>query len=188
MKKILLFTLVLMCMSCSKDIEKDATEHLKVLMKEMVNRADEAELVNTHTVYKSDSLCIIGFTLKAPNGLGNIQSTPMEYIYIDFKIKGKRFRGESITYEDMFDFLHEQTDEEKSMEKFLAEKGFDMKYVINNSVANVKNKDYYELIKLVKHNPNHPNIEDKLMFSAAWLKMTIRGREISDTKGKDIKL
>lgn len=188
MKKLFLFVLILMCMSCSKNIEDEAMEHLKIVMKEMVNRADEAELVNTHTVYKSDSLCVIAFTLKAPNGEGVMLSAPMEYLYVDVKIDGHRVRGESVTYEDKWDFFHEQTDEEKELEKELAEDGFDMKYIINNSVANVKAKYRSELIKYANHNPNHPEIEDKLTFSAAWLKLMTRGREVSDNKGKDIKL
>ncbi len=188
MKKFFLIALILMCISCSNSIEDEAMEHLKILMKEMVNRPDEAELVNTHTVYKSDSLCIIGFTLKAPDDNGTMGSTPMEYFYIDVNINGNRICGESVTYDDMLDFIYEPTDEEKELEKQLAEQGFDMKYVINNSVAKVKNKYRNELIKYANHNPNHPNIEDKLTFSAAWLKMMIKGREVSNNRGKDIKL
>ena len=188
MKKIFIFALIFMCISCSKNIEDEAMEHLKTLMKEMVYQSDKAELINTHTVYKSDSLCIINFTLKAPNGEGTILSTPMEYIYIDVNIDGERIRGESITYEDKFDFLHKQTDEEKELEKQLAEDGFDMKYIVNNSVVKVKDKYRNELIKYANHDPKNPNIEDELTFSAAWLKLTIRGREINDNKGKDIKL
>ncbi|MBR1463255.1 MAG: hypothetical protein IJ604_07765 [Prevotella sp.] len=188
MKKFILFALILMCMSCSKSIEDEAMEHLKIMMKEMVNCADEAELVNTHTVYKSDSLCVIDFTLKAPNGAGAMLSTPMEYLYIDVEINGQRVCGESITFEDKFDFLHEQSEEEKELEKELAKEGFDMNYIINNSVANVKSKYRNELIKYAHHNPNHPKIEDKLTFSAAWLKLMTRGREVNKNKGKDIKL
>lgn len=188
MKKIFAFALILMCISCSKNIEDEALEHLKIMMKEMVFQSDKAELINTHTVYQSDSLCIIGFTLKAPDGRGIVSSTPMEYIYIDVKINGQRLRGESITYEEEFAFEPEQTDEEKELEKELAEEGFDMRYIVNNSVAKVKNKYRNELIKFANHNPNDPKIEDKLTFSAAWLKLTTRGRIVNENKGKDIKL
>lgn len=188
MKKILLFVLILMCISCSKNIEDKAMDHLKVMMKELVFQSDKAELVNTQIVYKSDSLCVIDFTLKAPNGKGIMCATPMEYIYIDTSIEGQHFCGESITYEDRLDFLREETDDEKELEKQLAELGFDMKYIVNNSVANVKNKYRNELIKWANHNSNHPNIEDKLFFSAAWLKLMTRGREVKEDIGKDIKL
>ena len=188
MKRYLFVALILMCMSCSKNIEDDAMNHLKSTMKEMVIRSDEAELVNTHIVYSSDSLCVIAFTLKAPNGMGVMMAEPMEYLYIDVNMKGKRIRGESITYDDKLDPFREKTDEEKELEKQLADDGFDMNYIVNNSVANVKDKYRKGLIKWANHDPKHPYIEDKLMFSAAWLKLRAKGREVTDDKGKDIKL
>lgn len=188
MKKIFVFALFLVFASCSNGIEDEAVKHLKIMMKEIVFQSDKAELVNTHTVYKSDSLCVIGFTLKAPNGEGVVISTPMEYLYIDVIMDGHRVRGESITYEDDFAFFREQTDEEKELGKQLAENGFNMEYIVSNSVGKVKNKYRDELIKYANHNPNSPNIEDKLTFSAAWLKLITRGRQVSEQKGKDIKL
>lgn len=177
-----------MCISCSKNIEDDAMNRLKSTMKEMVIRSDEAELVNTHIVYSSDSLCIIDFTLKAPNGIGVMMAEPMEYLYIDVNIKGKRIRGESITYDEKLDAFREKTEEEKDLEKQFADEGFDMNYIVNNSVANIKAKYRNELIKWANHDPKHPYIEDKLMFSAAWVKIMAKGREVTDDKGKDIKL
>lgn len=105
MKKLLFLALAFVCMSCSNNIEDDAMEHLKIMMKEMVFQSDKAELVNTQTIYKSDSLCIISFTLKAPNRNGVICATPMEYLYIDAIFDGNRICGESITYKDELDFL-----------------------------------------------------------------------------------
>jgi hypothetical protein len=188
MKRYLFVALILMCISCSKNIEDDAMNRLKSTMKEMVIRSDEAELVNTHIVYSSDSLCIIDFTLKAPNGMGVMMAEPMEYLYIDANIKGKRIRGESITYDDKLDAFHEKTEEEKELEKQFADEGFDMNYIVNNSVANIKAKYRNELIKWANHDPKHPYIEDKLMFSAAWAKLMAKGREVTDDKGKDIML
>ena len=49
MKRYLFVALILMCMSCSKNIEDDAMNHLKSTMKEMVIRSDEAELVDGRT-------------------------------------------------------------------------------------------------------------------------------------------
>lgn len=177
-----------MCVSCSKSIENEAMDHLKIMMKEMINNPDEAELVNTRTTYQSDSLCIIDFTLKAPNGEGAMLSTPMEYIYIDVNIDGQRICAESITFDDAFFYAPNQKDEVEELEKQLAEMGFNLEYVVNNTVAKVKNKYRNELIKYAHHNPKDPNIEDKLIFSAAWLKLTTKGREVNEEKGKDIKL
>ncbi len=188
MKNFIIIALILICMSCSKNIEDEAIEHLKIMMKEIVNHADEAELVNARTVYQSDSLCVISFTLKAPNGKGDIISTPMEYLYIDTKINGQRLCAESITYDDLFDFPHVKSEEEREIERELADEGFDMDYIIKKPVGFIKTKYRNELIKWAHHDPNHPKIEDKLMFSAAWLKLLIRGREVTNNNGKDIKL
>lgn len=187
MKYFLQLILILMCLSCSNNIEDEAMEHLKIMMKEMVFQSDKAELINTHTVYKADSICIIAFTLKAPNGNDIIVTTSMEYVYVDFNMNGKPFRGETITIGDN-SFFYSGSEEEEKVKNELSDLGFDLSYIINNTVLNVKNRYRNELIKWANHDPNHPNIEDKLIFSAAWLKMMVRGREVSLNKGKDIKL
>ena len=78
---ILILVMLLLC-SCSRDIEEDATRHLKEFMRGTVFHLDQAELLNTHTFYKSDSLCIIHFTLRAPNSKGDILLVPLEYVYM----------------------------------------------------------------------------------------------------------
>ena len=71
-QSIILLTLVIgLLASCStKDIEQEANEQLVLTMKEAVRDPDGGTLVNVHTTYKSDSLCILHFTLKAKNALG----------------------------------------------------------------------------------------------------------------------
>ena len=86
MKQVILFMALAIALlsSCgTKDIEQEANEQLVLTMKEAVRDPDGGTLVNVHTTYKSDSLCILHFTLKAKNALGMDMSAPIEYIYVD---------------------------------------------------------------------------------------------------------
>lgn len=191
MKKVLFLCLCLMCIACTKDIETDATDHLKVLMREILNKPEDASLVNPRTIYKSDSLCVIDFTLKAPNEYGTI--TAMEYIYVDIIRSGQRFRMESLTLPgcsiiDKFRRWEIEQREQSDIEKELSIKGFDIDYLIENDVYNVRYKYHDEIIKWAHLSPDDSKIEDKLIFSAALLKLLLRGRVVEEGKGKDIKL
>ena len=178
-----------MFLSCSKDIEKDAMEHLKLMMKEVLPQTKGAELLNVKTVYKSDSLCVIDFTLNAPESDGSRDVFPLEYIYIDVVNGDTPIRGESITNLDKrASIFYEPSESENAYAERLAKDGVDMKYIIFHTVAEVKEKYRNEIIKNAHHDVNHPQIEDKLTFSAAWLKFAAKGREVSDVKSKDIKL
>lgn len=62
MKRVLLFMALAIALlsSCgTKDIEQEANEQLVLTMKEAVRDPDGGTLVNVHTTYKSDSLCIL---------------------------------------------------------------------------------------------------------------------------------
>lgn len=182
----LLFVLFTSC--TSKDIETMAISHLEQLMKEVVNRPDDAKLINVHPTYKSDSLCIIQFTLKSKNALGMDLTNPMEYIYFIDNSDGKKTYE---SYTDLKPILPFEFSLEESYEdaiKEFAKEGFDLKYVFQNKVEDVKKKYRKEILKLAPYSEKDPNIEDRLMYSAAWIKLLANGREISDNKGKDIKL
>lgn len=189
---ILALVLLLLC-SCSRDIEEDATRHLKEVMRETVFHPDQAELLNTHTFYKSDSLCIIHFTLRAPNNKGVILLVPLEYVYI----RDSYSQYETITaignglFSKAYNMLNLQgakDEEEKNTILTWKVEGYDYYFLITHSVEEVKDKYRSNIIKDEKYKPKEPNITDKLMFSAARLKVCARGREVSDKKGKDIKL
>ena len=96
MKKVLLLFTVLLLVACSqvgqKSIEDRATDQLKKTMKEALNNPDDATLSGVRTVYQSDSLCVIDFTLKAKNNEGKMITQSVEYIYIDLdKMSNKDF-------------------------------------------------------------------------------------------------
>jgi len=187
---IILLTLVVsLLVSCSpKDIEQEANEQLKLTMKEMLKRPDDATLVNVRTTYKSDSLCILHFTLKSKNALGMDMSSPIEYIYVDIDIDGQRKRVETYTDLDpLFPVDLGMKEEEQEIAKSLAEKGYDYAFLMQNTVEKIKEKYRDKLLKDAPYTDKDPNLEDRLMFSAAWLRFKASSREVTDN-GKDIKL
>ena len=189
-QSIILFTLVIgLLASCStKDIEQEANEQLKLTMREMLKRPDDATLVNVRTTYKSDSLCILHFTLKSKNALGMNMSSPIEYIYVDCDIDGQRKRIETYTDLDpLFPVDLGMKEEEQEIAKSLAEKGYDYAFLMQNTVEKIKEKYSDKLLKDAPYTDKDPNLEDRLMFSAAWLRFMAGSREVTD-KGKDIKL
>lgn len=196
MKKLplVLIAILLMVCSCQNDIESVATEHMKELMRETLNKPNSAELMNTRAVYKSDSLCIIQFTLKATGNNGNTYSIPIEYIYVDIPdYYGERLRCETATATGG-DILSKYWNEginpiyDPKTVKECKEAGYDLEYLINHSVGDVKSQYRKALLKNAPYKANSANIEDKLTFSAAWVKLMAHGREVTDEKGKDIKL
>lgn len=189
-QSIILFTLVIgLLASCStKDIEQEANEQLKLTMREMLKRPDDATLVNVRTTYKSDSLCILHFTLKSKNALGMDMSSPIEYIYVDINIDGQRKRIETYTDLDpLFPVDLGMKEEEQEIAKSLAEKGYDYAFLMQNTVEKIKEKYRDKLLKDAPYTDKDPNLEDRLMFSAAWLRFKASSREVTDN-GKDIKL
>lgn len=189
-QSIILLTLVIgLLASCStKDIEQEANEQLKLTMREMLKRPDDATLVNVRTTYKSDSLCILHFTLKSKNALGMDMSSPIEYIYVDINIDGQRKRIETYTDLDpLFPVDLGMKEEEEEIAKSLAEKGYDYAFLMQNTVEKIKGKYRDKLLKDAPYTDKDPNLEDRLMFSAAWLRFKASSREVTDN-GKDIKL
>ncbi len=189
-QSIILFTLVIgLLASCStKDIEQEANEQLKLTMREMLKRPDDATLVNVRTTYRSDSLCILHFTLKSKNALGMDMSSPIEYIYVDCDIDGQRKRIETYTDLDpLFPLDLGMKEDEEEIAKSLAEKGYDYAFLMQNTVEKIKEKYRDKLLKDAPYNDKDPNLEDRLMFSAAWLRFKASSREVTDN-GKDIKL
>ena len=189
-QSIILLTLVIgLLASCStKDIEQEANEQLKLTMREMLKRPDDATLVNVRTTYKSDSLCILHFTLKSKNALGMDMSSPIEYIYVDCDIDGQRKRIETYTDLDpLFPVDLGMKEEEEEIAKSLAEKGYDYAFLMQNTVEKIKEKYRDKLLKDAPYTDKDPNLEDRLMFSAAWLRFKASSREVTDN-GKDIKL
>lgn len=189
-QSIILLTLVIgLLASCStKDIEQEANEQLKLTMREMLKRPDDATLVNVRTTYKSDSLCILHFTLKSKNALGLDMSSPIEYIYVDYDIDGQRKRIETYTDLDpLFPVDLGMKEAEEEIAKSLAEKGYDYAFLMQNTVEKIKEKYRDKLLKDAPYTDKDPNLEDRLMFSAAWLRFKASSREVTDN-GKDIKL
>lgn len=176
--------------SCgTKDIEQEANEQLVLTMKEAVRDPDGGTLVNVHTTYKSDSLCILHFTLKAKNALGMDMSAPIEYIYVDCMDEGKRVKLETYTDLDpLFPVKLTMKDDEEEIAKSLAEEGFDYAYLMQHSVEDIKEKYRDQLLKDAPYTDKGPNLEDRLMFSAAWLRLDANSRDVTNLKGKDIKL
>ena len=87
MKRVLFLFAAFLLVACGqvgqKSIEDRATDQLKKTMKEALSNPDDATLSGVRTVYQSDSLCIIDFTLKAKNNEGKMTTQSVEYIYID---------------------------------------------------------------------------------------------------------
>ena len=196
MKKILYAIIIFMLVACDQigqqSIENRATKQLKKTMKETLNNPDDATLSGVRTVYQSDSLCIIDFTLKAKNNEGNIITQSVEYIYIDLdKMSDERMNGQleglyyiGLPLSVIYDL--ELLKEENDLKEWKNE-GFDPKYVLSNTAFSVRDKYNDKLIKYANHSPSHPKISDKLTFSAAWLKVMMNGRDVH-SESKDIKL
>ena len=186
---ILLTLVIALLASCStKDIEQEANQQLKLTMREMLKRPDDATLVNVRTTYKSDSLCILHFTLKSKNALGMDMSSPIEYIYVDCDIDDQRKRIETYTDLDpLFPVDLGMKKEEQEIAKSLAEKGYDYAFLMQNTVEKIKEKYRDKLLKDAPYTDKDPNLEDRLMFSAAWLRFKASSREVTEN-GKDIKL
>lgn len=192
MKQVILFMALAIALlsSCgTKDIEQEANEQLVLTMKEAVRDPDGGTLVNVHTTYKSDSLCILHFTLKAKNALGMDMSAPIEYIYVDCTDEGKRVKLETYTDLDpLFPVGLTMKDREEEIAKSLAEKGYDYAFLMQNTVEKIKEKYRDKLLKDAPYTDKDPNLEDRLMFSAAWLRLSTDSRDVTNLKGKDIKL
>lgn len=189
MKKILIFMALVMALlsSCStRDIEQEANEQLKATMREMLKRPDDATLMNLRTIYKSDSLCILQFTLKSKNALGMDMVSPMEYIYL---ADGKKAKYETWTDLDpLFPTGLTMDDDEQEIAKELKEKGYDYEYVMEHKVEDIKEKYREQLLKRGSFSKDDPNLEDRLMYDAACVRLGASCREIPENKGKDVKL
>ncbi len=192
MKRVLLFmvlTIALLSSCGTKDIEQEANEQLVLTMKEAVRDPDGGTLVNVHTTYKSDSLCILHFTLKAKNALGMDMSAPIEYIYVDCMDEGKRVKLETYTDLDpLFPVDLGMKEDEEEIAKSLAEEGYDYAFLMQNTVEKIKEKYRDKLLKDAPYTDKDPNLEDRLMFSAAWLRLNANSRDVTNLKGEDIKL
>lgn len=195
MRKILFALFTVLLASCSqiteKSIEDKATDQLKKTMKEVLNNPDDATLTGVRTEYQSDSLCVIEFTLKAKNGEGKMISQSMEYLFIDLEKMSIPEHGQLegfyyIGLPGSVMYGLELLREEDSLKEF-KEQGFDPEYVLSNTVFNVRDKYSDELIKYANHSPSHPRINDKLIFSASWLKVMMNGRQVNKDS-KEIKL
>jgi len=195
MKKVLYLLVTVLLLSCGqvgqKSIEDRATEQLKKTMKEALNNPDDATLSGVRTEYQSDSLCIIDFTLKAKNGEGKMISQSVEYIYIDMEKMTLPEKGQLegfyyIGLPGSVMYGLELLRDKESLKEF-QEQGFDPEFVLSNTVFNVRDKYSEELIKFANHNPSNPKINDKLIFSASWLKVMMNGRQVNN-ESKDIKL
>lgn len=197
MKKILFVFITVLLASCSqiteKSIEDRAIDQLKKTMKEILYNPDDATLKGVRTEYKSDSLCLIGFVAKAKNGEGEMISQEMEYIYIDTdkmnlpeQVQGQLEGFYYIGLPGSATYGLELLRDENSLKEFKDE-GFDPEFVLSHTVFKVKDKYSEKLIKFANHNPSDPKINDKLIFSAAWLKVMMNGRQVIK-ESKDIKL
>lgn len=198
MKKLLsVLLMVFSLVSCNQlvpeSIEDRAMEQMKKTTREALTYPDDATLSGVRTEYLSDSLCIIEYTIKGKTGNGQMISQAAEYIYIDTdkmsfdenqtgQLEGFYYIGlpGSVLY------TITPQEENENMKEW-REKGFDSYFVLSNSVFAVRDKYKKELIKFANHSPSHPKINDKLIFSAAWLKVMMAGRKVNN-ESKDIKL
>ena len=196
MKHYLLISLALLLTSCNsmmeKSIEERATEQLQITMKEALTNPDDATLSGVRTEYQSDSLCIIEFKMKAKNGLGMMLNQNMEYIYIDLdKMSDKELKGQLEGFYYIGDlgnlmYYDELKSRKEELKEFIDE-GFKPEDILTSTVFKVSETYHNELIKFANHSPSHSKIKDKLIFSAAWLKIAILGREVNNDS-KEIKL
>jgi hypothetical protein len=193
MKQLAIFfsVILLLFTSCSKNIEKIATKRMAAMMKERVYQPDKASIVNIQTEYKCDSLCILAFTLKAPNGYGQMMSSPMEYIYVDADIAGQHICAETATdfsKSTLDDKTAQQSADYKQTALQFAAAGYNLEYILSHSVQDVKAKYRQSLMKGINLKDGNSDLEGKLNFSAAWLKLLANGRVVSPEDGKSIKL
>lgn len=192
MKKILIFIAMVMVLlsSCTtRDIEQEANEQLAATMREMAKRPDDAKLLNVRTVYKCDSLCILQFQFHGKSVIGLESSTPMEYIYLYDNSDGNKTKYECWTDLDpVLSVSLTMDDDEREIAKELAEEGYDYEYLMQHTVADIKEKYREKLLKDAPYTKKAPNLEDRLMYSAAWLRLDANSREVPKEKGKDIKL
>lgn len=84
MKRVFLFFIIAMAIvSCSSEaskLEKKAEIQAVNWIKELSRDPDNCKVDKFHTVYKSDSLCIIHFNHTGKNGFGNEITSEVEYI------------------------------------------------------------------------------------------------------------
>lgn len=167
MKRFVIFILgVLLIMSCSNGLEKQAKEQLKKTMKEMLKNPDSATLTNVKTELNNDSICIIQFTCKAQNGFGGYNSTKYEYVYLKIENKDKTIYKEGV-------FNLEKT-------KSVIKKAKDF----SNSISNIGNKD----IKKSK-SPDELEIDSiNTIYLIAIGNLIFSGREVDKEEGEEIKL
>ena len=158
----------------------------------MLTNPDDATLSGVRTVYQTDSLCVIDFTIKAKNGLGMMINQDIEYLYIDKeKMSNPELNGQLEGYY-MIGFLGDITykleilKKEKEYKKFV-DAGFNPEDVLESNVFSVSEKYHDELLNYSNLSPYHPQLKDELIFSAAWLKIEINGREVNNDT-KEIKL
>lgn len=187
MRKVLLLIVAILSLfsSCNEGgIEGDAVRHLKSMMRVAIDNTHKVKLSNVRSTYTSDSLCILNFNL-------NYQkfSVPMEYIYVDIDIDGEENKLETITAVGsgrgvsgiMSEYMNgELSDEQKTELKDWIDDGYDVDYIATHSVYAVRTKYREHLIEDGSYKANDPDIEDKVLFSAAWAKLAVRGIYVED--------
>lgn len=187
-----LFSIIMLLLSsCSKDIVDVATKRMAAMMKERVYQPERSSLVNIQTEYKCDSLCILTFTLKAPNGYGQMMSSPMEYIYADAEIAGRHVCAETATdfsQGTLDDKAARQSADYKQTALQFAAAGYDLEYILSHSVQDVKEKYRQSLMKGLDRKGDPSDLEGQLTFSAAWIKLLANGRVVNPEKGKPVRL
>lgn len=82
MKKVLVLAMMaLVLVGCSKSAEDYAKERAVVCMKKYARDPSSVDVSDIKTIYASDSLCVLNFTLRAKNGFGGNSVHRIEYIY-----------------------------------------------------------------------------------------------------------
>ena len=79
-------------------------------------------------------------------------------------------------------------DDKYETAKELAEDGYDYEYLMQHTVESIKEKYREQLLKDALYTDKDPNFEDRLMYSAACLRLDAGSREIPKGKVKDVKL
>lgn len=77
----LLVSIALLSCSNSHKFEQEAIQQMQNTMKEIAKDPTSMILTNIHSVYQTDSLCILHFNFKGKNGLGFETTDLMEYLY-----------------------------------------------------------------------------------------------------------
>ena len=192
MKKVVILIAVVMAAlsSCgTRDIEQAANEQLKATMREVARRPDDAKLLNVRTAYKSDSLCILQFKFYGKSAVGLESSSLMEYIYLCESTDGKKVYYEAYTdLEPILSTKYRMNDDELETSEELAEDGYDYVYLMEHTVEGIKEKYREQLLKEAPYTNKDPNLEDRLMYSAALLRLDADCREVPTDKGHDVKL